>query len=285
MTTLNSIDTFTLIWILLTLIAMSAFFSSSETAMMSINKYKLKALAKQGHSGAKKTYFMLKHVDKLLGIILIGNTLVNFIATTFFTIIGFRLLGETGIAIAPFLATIFFLIFAEVSPKTIAAHYPEKIALTNSHILQPLMKFFSPLIFVVNSICNLLLKPFRIDVTQFLQQDINLEELRLLVSHNLVLSNKRQAMLLSIMDLGSQRVNDLMIPLSDIMGINIEDDIEIILQSLTNSEIHPTTGLQRKQKQYTRSHSLKKCYQSSQVRHHLKRTHTTGNQIPPTSSL
>ena len=120
------------------LVAISAYFSGSETAMMALNKYRLKHLKKQGNRGAKLADLLLKRPDRLLGVILIGNNLANFTAASLATILAIEIWGEAGIALAPIICTTVFLILAEVAPKTIAAIYPEKIALPSSFFIASL---------------------------------------------------------------------------------------------------------------------------------------------------
>ena len=124
------------------LIMLSAYFSGTETAMMALNKYRLKHLVKSKHRGARKASRMLDRQDRLLGVILVGNNLVNFSAATVATIIGFNLFGDTGVLLAPWVLTLVFLIFAEVAPKTLAAEKPESWAFKAVYILEPLQRLF-----------------------------------------------------------------------------------------------------------------------------------------------
>jgi Mg2+/Co2+ transporter CorB len=121
------------------LVILSAYFSGSETAMMALNRYRLKHLANEGHGGARRASRLLERPDRLLSVILIGNNLVNFTAASLATLIALELYGESGVAIAPVVCTFVFLIFAEVAPKSIAAAHPEKVALPSSYILNLLL--------------------------------------------------------------------------------------------------------------------------------------------------
>ena len=121
------------------LVIISAYFSGSETAMMALNRYRLKHLSKEGHGGAKRAAKLLQRPDRLLGVILIGNNLANFTAAALATVLALKVFGENGVVLAPILCTMVFLVFAEVAPKTIAAVYPEKIALPSSYLLQILL--------------------------------------------------------------------------------------------------------------------------------------------------
>lgn len=137
---MDHVSTGTLIIILIVLIIMSAYFSASETGMMTLNRYRLKHLAKQGNRSAKRVEKLLRHPDKLISLILIGNNLINIVASSLATIVGMRLYGNAGVAIATGILTFIILVFAEVLPKTIAALYPEKVAFPSSYILKPLQK-------------------------------------------------------------------------------------------------------------------------------------------------
>jgi Mg2+/Co2+ transporter CorB len=117
-----------LFFILAVLILISGFFSSSETSMMSLNRYRLKHLRTQGHRGARRASQLLERPDRLIGLILIGNNLVNILASAIATVIAIRLYGDAGIAVATVLLTIVVLIFAEITPKTVAALHPERLA-------------------------------------------------------------------------------------------------------------------------------------------------------------
>ena len=136
------------------LILISAYFSGSETGMMSLNRYRLRHLEKQKHKGAKRVSKLLDRPDRLIGLILIGNNLVNIAASAIATVIGLRLFGDMGILIATIVLTLVILIFAEVTPKTLAALYPEKIAFPSSILLSLLLKLLFPLVVVVNWITN-----------------------------------------------------------------------------------------------------------------------------------
>ena len=226
-----------LIGALIFLLMFSAFFSSSETGMLAINRYRLRHLAKKGHSAAKRTSALLERPDRLIGVILIGNNFVNILASALATIIAVRLWGDSGIAIATLGLTIIVLIFGEVTPKTIAAMYPEKIAFPASIILLGLLKVLYPMVVVVNWICALLMRPLGIKPGQEGEESISTEELRTLVNESgLRLHTKRKGMLLGILDLEKGRVDDIMIPRNEVVGIDIEDDIKDILDQLRDCQ-------------------------------------------------
>ncbi len=222
-----------LLFILFVLILFSGFFSSSETGMMSLNRYRLRHLAKQGHKGAARANKMLERPDQLIGVILIGNNFVNIFASAIATVIATRLWGDAGIAIATGLLTLVILIFAEVTPKTLAAIYPERIAFPASVILKPLLTIIYPVVWSVNLVSNSILKMFGLNEYTLDADHLSREELRTLVHESATrIPVRHRKMLLSILDLENVTVEDIMVPRSDISGIDIEDDIEQILEQL-----------------------------------------------------
>lgn len=226
----------TLYLVLLILLILSGFFSSSETGLMAINKYRLRHLANQGHRGAKLAQSLLRKPDRLIGLILLGNNLVNIMAASIATIIGLRLFGASGIWIASLLLTVVILIFSEVAPKTVAAVHPERIAFPASYVLFVLLKLLYPLVWLVNGLANLVLRPFRVQTNVELMEHLNREELRTLLKEgSKQIPDDHQRMLVNILDLEQAVVEDVMIPRQDIVGIDLEDDWEEILLLLTQS--------------------------------------------------
>ena len=222
---------------LLFLLLFSAFFSSSETGMMAINRYRLRHLARKGHRAAKRTASLLDRPDRLIGVILIGNNFVNILASALATIIAVRLWGDSGIAIATLGLTVMVLIFGEVTPKTIAALYPERIAFPASVVLLPLLKLLYPMVVAVNWVCGLLMKPLGIRPGEASDDQLSAEELRTLVNESgLRLPKKRRGMLLGVLDLEKVSVDDIMVPRNEIVGIDIEDDIKVILDQLRDCQ-------------------------------------------------
>jgi len=223
--------------ILVGLIMLSAFFSSSETGMMSLNRYRLKHMAKTGHKGAKRAQGLLKRTDQLIGIILIGNNFVNILASSIATVIAIRLWGDAGIAIATLLLTIVILIFAEVTPKTLAALFPEKIAFPASYILGPLLKILYPIVWAVNLFTGAILWVLRISPNDSASDHLSREELRTLVNEaGALIPTKHKDMLVSILDLEKVTVNDIMVPRNEVSGIDLDDDTDTILRQLRNSQ-------------------------------------------------
>ena len=219
------------------LTALSAYFSGSETAMMALNRYRLRHLVKEKHRGARKANRLLRRPDRLLGVILIGNNLVNFTAASLATVIGLRLFGDTGVVLAPIMLTVFFLIFAEVAPKTIAAKVPERIAFPSAYILEPLLKILYPVVLFINAIANALVKPFlQQRPAQDEDDNLSVEELRTVVNEGVGIPGQGQNMLLSVLDLDKVSVNDIMVPRSEIVGIDIDDDMNDILVVMGNSQ-------------------------------------------------
>lgn len=219
--------------VLLTLL--SAFFSSSETAMIGLNRYRLRHLVKERHSGARIANRLLRRPDRLLGVILLGNNLVNFMAASLGTVIGIRLFGDAGVVVAPVLLTVYFLIFAEVAPKTVAAQRPEPIAFTTGYVLEPLLRVFYPVVWFINTIANAMVKPFlpRHDEAE---DSLSAEELRTVVNEGLSMHDQGQNMLLGVLDLDKVTVNDIMVPRSEIVAVDIDDDLGDILNLLGASQ-------------------------------------------------
>lgn len=218
------------------LLFISAYFSGSETGMMSLNRYRLRHLEKQKHRGAKRVSKLLERPDRLIGLILIGNNLVNIAASAIATIIGIRLFGDVGVVYATFALTLVVLIFAEVTPKTLAALYPEKVAFPSSVILAMLLKVLYPVVVFVNFITNGFLSLLRISSEQREQHSLSTEELKTVVNESSALLPERdQNMLVGILDLENVTVEDIMIPRSELVGIDINQDWKRIQKQLTQS--------------------------------------------------
>ncbi|MFW1678735.1 HlyC/CorC family transporter [Pontibacter sp. JAM-7] len=227
----------TLLGVLVFLILCSAFFSSSETGMMSLNRYRLKHLVNKKHRGARKASKLLSRPDRLIGVILIGNNFVNILASAIATVIAVRLWGDAGIAIATAALTVVILIFAEVSPKTMAALHPEKIAFPASYVLIPLLKLIYPLVWIINTITNNFLRLFGVKVTGDNQHHLSTEELRTLVHEaGALLPQTNQNMLLGVLELNEVTVNDIMVPRNEVLGIDLDEDIDTIIAKLSNTE-------------------------------------------------
>jgi Mg2+/Co2+ transporter CorB len=225
-----------LYFILLILILLSGFFSGSETGLMAINKYRLRHLANKGHRGAKLAQRLLYTPDRLIGLILLGNNLVNILAASIATIIGIRLFGTNGVWIASLILTVVILIFSEVAPKTVAAIHPERIAFPASFVLYALLKVLYPIVWLVNGLANLVLKPFKVRTNIEMIEHLNREELRTLVKEGgKRIPDDHQRMLVNILDLEQATIEDVMIPRQEIVGINLDDDWQDILRELTQT--------------------------------------------------
>ncbi|MEC9482800.1 MAG: HlyC/CorC family transporter [Halomonas sp.] len=224
--------------LLILLICLSAFFSSSETGMMSINRYRLSHQAKSGDRAANRVMRLLARPDRLIGVILIGNNFVNNLAASIGTIIAIHFFGEvSGPAIATLVLTIVVLIFAEVTPKTFAAIKPERIAYPTSLALEPLLKLLYPLVWLVNALSNGLLRLAGVRNVEGGTDSLSRDELRTVVHEaGAMIPRRHQAMLLSILDLENVTVNDIMVPRHEVSGIDLDDDLDSILAQIRASQ-------------------------------------------------
>ncbi|MGL5700786.1 MAG: HlyC/CorC family transporter [Kluyvera sp.] len=230
---MEHISTTTLIVTLVIMVVISAYFSGSETGMMTLNRYRLRHLAKQGNRQAKRVEKLLRKPDRLISLVLIGNNLVNILASAIGTIVGMRLYGNAGVAIATGVLTFVVLVFAEVLPKTIAALYPEKVAYPSSFLLAPLQILMMPLVWLLNMVTRVLMG-IKSDVT--ISSALSKDELRTIVNESRSqISRRNQDMLLSVLDLEKVSVDDIMVPRNEIVGININDDWKAIVRQLTHS--------------------------------------------------
>jgi len=234
---LNDISTDILLLILVLLILLSAFFSGSETALMTLNRYRLKHLTDEGHRGAKLASHLLQRPDRLLGLILLGNNFVNILASALATIICLRLYGEAGIAIATGALTLIVLIFAEVTPKTLAALKPEKVAFIAAYIYTPLLKLLYPLVWLINMFANRLLALFDVHAAEGKKDLLSADEFRAVVNETKhFIPDQHSEMLLRILDLEKTSVEDIMIPRNEITGIDLTDDWSDIERQITHSQ-------------------------------------------------
>jgi Mg2+/Co2+ transporter CorB len=204
--------------------------------MLSLNKYRLKHLVKSKNRSAIKVSTLLERPDRLIGLILIGNNFVNILASAIATIIAVRIWGDAGVAIATAALTVIVLIFAEVTPKTLAAIHPEKIAFPASWILAVLLKVFYPAVFFINMLSNGLLRLVGVNASQRNHDTLDSEELRTVVNEaSGLIPAAHQEMLISILDLEKVSVEDIMIPRNEVVGIDIEDSIEEIIEQICQS--------------------------------------------------
>jgi len=236
---LNDVPLSILFGILTLLIIFSGFFSSSETGMMSLNRYRLRHMVKNKNKGAIRASNLLAKPDRLIGTILTGNNLVNFAAAALATIISQRLWPDNP-DLAVFVNTILFtlvvLIFAELTPKTLAAIHPEKVAFPASRILLVLQWLLTPFVWFVNTIANALLKLVRVDVNAT-PDNLSTEELRTVVNEaGTMIPKRHQHMLISILDLEKMAVNDIMVPRNEVVAINLDDNIDVIVEQLCSTQ-------------------------------------------------
>lgn len=226
-----------LLSLLFLLLLISAFFSSSETAMMTLNRYRLRHLAQTGHAGAKRAQALLKRPDRLIGLILLGNNFVNILASSITTIIAIKYFGEAWIAAAAGILTLVILLFAEVAPKTKAVMNPEQIAFPATLILKPLLVICYPLVWAINMIANSLLNLIGASPKDSALQQMTQEELRTVVNEaGTMIPQRHQKMLLNILDLEKVTIEDIMIPRNEIVGIDLDDDFSEIIQLLTSCQ-------------------------------------------------
>ncbi len=219
----------------------SSFFAGSETALMSLNRYRLRHLARAGHRGAVVAERLLRRPDRLIGLMRIGDTLANVVATSVTTLIALRIGGDRLVAVAGGVLILCILVFSEITPKTLAALYPERFGFPAAFIYVPLLKLFSPLVWAVNVLTNGLLRLMGVKTDALPLHSMSSEELRSVVTEAGGLIPKRhQRMLLSILDLEKITVEDIMVPRNEIAGVDIEqewDDIRTQLQSSQHTRL------------------------------------------------
>ena len=224
--------------ILALMLILSAFFAGSETALMSLNRYRLRHLVKLKHPGAIKAQKLLQRPDRLLSLVLLGNIFINNFAASLATVIAIKLYTdeESVIAISTGILTIVMLIFSEVTPKTLAAIKPEPLAFPAAWVYIPLLKIFYPVVWFVNLFVNLLLRIIGIDVNKSSHDTLNKDELKSIITEaESLMPIRYQKMLLGILDLESATVEDIMTPRNEIVGIDLEASIEDIISQIKTS--------------------------------------------------
>ena len=226
-----------LIGLLVTLLLLSAFFSGSETALMSLNRYQLRHKAREGHRGARLAEKLLKRPDRLLGLILFGNNLVNAALIAIVTLVAASVGGELAAVIAVPLLTIVVLIFAETAPKTLAALHPERLAFPAAVVYYPLQFLAYPFVWLINMCSNALLFLLGVRGKDAQLHSLTQEELRTLVYEaGSRISTRYRQMLISILDLEKVTVDDVMVPHNEIVGVDLDSDIEDIKRVIAESE-------------------------------------------------
>jgi Mg2+/Co2+ transporter CorB len=222
---------------LLLLVLLSGFFSGSETALMTMNRYRLRHRAEHGHKGAILARRLLERPDRLIGLILLGNNFVNILASSLATIIALRIGGEAAIAAGAGILTLVILIFAEVAPKTLAALHPERLAYPAAFVYAPLLRVLYPIVWLVNVVTNNLLRLLGVSTDEGHQNALSREELRTVVSEaGAMIPERSQKMLLAILDLENATVEDIMIPRNEVDGIDIRDSEEEIINAISSAE-------------------------------------------------
>jgi len=227
-----------LIGLLVFMLVLSAFFSGSETSLMTINRYRLRHLVKLKHSGAIKAQQLLQRPDRVLGLILLCNNFVNNFASSIATVIAIKLYAdqESSVAIAAAILTLVMLIFSEVTPKTLATIKPELLALPSAWVYTILLKIFYPIVWLINSLAHLLLRTIGMDASKTNHTELNKDELKSIISEaESVMPIRYQKMLLGILDLESATVEDIMTPRNEIMGIDLEAPIDEIIYNIKHS--------------------------------------------------
>jgi Mg2+/Co2+ transporter CorB len=224
--------------ILAAMLILSAFFSGSETALMTLNRYRLRHLVKLKHTGAIKALHLLQRPDRLLGMILLGNIFVNTLAASVATIIAIRLYPqhESSVVIADGILVLVTLIFSEATPKTYAAVKPETLAFPSAWIYVPLLKLFYPIIEFINIFVNLLLRLLRVDVKEHSLETLSKDELKVVIAEaESIMPHRYQKMLMGILELESATVEDIMTPRNEIVGIDLELPLEDIINQIKSS--------------------------------------------------
>lgn len=222
---------------LVVLIVFSGFFSGAEIGMMSINRYRLRHLVKKKNKQAIRVNQMLAHPERLLGVVLIGNTLANIIASMVATLIGQRLYGDMGVAVATVLLTFFVLVFSEMTPKTLAALHPQQVAFATSLPLKIILIILSPFVRLINWLANGLLHILGVSFENVHKDALSRDELRIVVHESGgLLPIEHKSMLLSLIDLEQARVEDIMVPKSDIVGIDLEQPWHELLVQLETAQ-------------------------------------------------
>ena len=218
---------------LLVLLMLSGFFSGSETALMTLNRYRLRHRAEQGHRGAKLAQRLLERPDKLIGLILLGNNFVNILASSLATVIALKLGGEGAIAISAGILTLVILIFSEVTPKTLAALHPELVAYPAAYIYTPLLKVLQPVVWSVNIVTNNLIRMLGVEAGAGAGSALSSEELRTVVNEaGAMIPERSRDMLLAILDLENAVVEDIMIPRNEVEGIELQDPPDEIVAAV-----------------------------------------------------
>ena len=223
--------------LVLFLVVLSAFFSAAEIGMMSLNRYRLRYLVKQNNKQALRVSKLLAHPDRLLSVVLIGNTLANIVSSMAATLIGQHFYGDLGVGIATGFLTLIILVFSEMTPKTLAAMYPQQVAFACSFLLKWLQLIFLPLVRLISGVANGILRLCRVSLDSIHKEALTGEELRSVVHEaGGLLPIEHKSMLISLLDLEQACVEDIMIPAAEIVGIDLEQPWHKILEQLETTQ-------------------------------------------------
>lgn len=224
-------------FILILLVALAAFFSSAETSLMALNRYRLRHKARMRRAYAVRLLNLLKRPDRLLGVILIGSTFANVLASSLATLIAFHYWGDNGALLAAIVLTFIILIFAEIAPKTVAALYPDQVARIVGYPVQVILKIFYPVVWLANTMTNGMLRMLRVNVTGKAVEPLTREELRTIVYDTRgKISRQYQNMLLGILDLNDLTVDDVMVPRHELVGIDFDQSWEVIVREINQRQ-------------------------------------------------
>jgi Mg2+/Co2+ transporter CorB len=234
---LENIPLSLLIVALLVMVFFSGFFGASETAMMTLNRYRLRHLAKAKHPGAVRAQKLLERPDQLIGLLMLWINFMNSLASGLATFVALKLFGDSGIAIATGIMTFLLLVFTDIAPKTLAALHPERVAFPAAFVLTPLLWISRPLVHIVNGLANAVLRLFGVRAEEAAVHSLSAEELRTVVNEaGALLPRRHKRMLLSILDLEKATVEDIMVPRNEIVGIDLDEDIEQITDLITHTQ-------------------------------------------------
>jgi Mg2+/Co2+ transporter CorB len=224
---------------LIFLLICSAFFSGTETALMSLNRHRLRHLARSGHRGARFAEALLKRPDRLIGLILLANNLVQNTAAALVALVALKVGGAAGVAIGTVIVTVLILIFGELTPKTLGALHPERLAFPGAYVYHAILRFLPPVSWAVALIgifSNGLLRLFGVRTEHGGPHNVTIEELRtILAESGALLPRKRHEIMMRVLELGEITVEDIMIPQNEVVGIDLDDDLSKIIDTIRNS--------------------------------------------------
>lgn len=221
--------------LLVVLILASAFFSSAETSMMTLNRYRLNHLAERGHRAAQAAQKLLDHPDRLISLVLFGNNFLNILIAQIATVVTLELWGEGALIASSAVLTVLVLVFAETVPKTLAALQPERVAFPAAFVLRPLLTVLWPFVWALNGVSNAVLALLGVRQLKAARESLTREELRTVVKEaGAMIPQQHQQMLIGILDLETATVEDIMVPRSEIYGIDLDDEWPDILEQLMN---------------------------------------------------